>query len=215
MKVKSETEVAQSCLTLSDPMDCSLPGSSVHGIFQARALEWGASAFSEFLGYAPWRYGANILCYQMLSFLKLRLHWWLRSDDCLMMDTPCFHPEFPLGSLGEGLQLLMPVTYSVSDMAGSVSFLTTSHVSRTFALLPTTSAALDPAVEDHCPSLNLISAKASAPSLQPAPMFKVGKNKASFQKFLIKHQSYSDWTNLEHVPTSEPTAVARESQVRS
>ena len=46
MKVKSESEVAQSCLTLSDPMDCSLPGSFVHGIFQARALEWGAIAFS-------------------------------------------------------------------------------------------------------------------------------------------------------------------------
>ena len=42
MKVKSESEVAQSCLTLSDPMDCSLPGSSIHGIFQARILEWGA-----------------------------------------------------------------------------------------------------------------------------------------------------------------------------
>ena len=41
MKVKSESEVAQSCLTLSDPMDCSPPGSSVHGIFQARVLEWG------------------------------------------------------------------------------------------------------------------------------------------------------------------------------
>ena len=46
MKVKSESEVAQSCLTLSDPMDCSLPGSSVQGIFQARVLEWGAIAFS-------------------------------------------------------------------------------------------------------------------------------------------------------------------------
>ena len=46
MKVKSESEVAQSCLTLSDPMDYSLPGSSVHGIFQARVLEWGAIAFS-------------------------------------------------------------------------------------------------------------------------------------------------------------------------
>ena len=45
-KVKSESEVTQSCLTLSDPMDCSLPGSSVHGIFQARVLEWGAIAFS-------------------------------------------------------------------------------------------------------------------------------------------------------------------------
>ena len=47
MKVKSESEVAQSCPTLSDPMDCSLRGSSVHGIFQARVLEWGASAFSD------------------------------------------------------------------------------------------------------------------------------------------------------------------------
>ena len=47
MKVKSESEVAQSCPTLSDPMDCSPPGSSVHGIFQARVLEWGAIAFSE------------------------------------------------------------------------------------------------------------------------------------------------------------------------
>ena len=46
MKVKSESEVAQLCLTLSDPMDCSLPGSSVHGIFQARVLEWVAIAFS-------------------------------------------------------------------------------------------------------------------------------------------------------------------------
>ena len=46
MKVKTESEVAQSFWTLSDPMDCSLPGSSVHGIFQARVLEWGAIAFS-------------------------------------------------------------------------------------------------------------------------------------------------------------------------
>ena len=47
MKVKSESEVAQSRPTLSDPMDCSLPGSYVHGIFQARVLEWVAIAFSE------------------------------------------------------------------------------------------------------------------------------------------------------------------------
>ena len=44
VKVKSESEVAQLCPTLSDPMDCSLPGSSIHGIFQARVLEWGAIA---------------------------------------------------------------------------------------------------------------------------------------------------------------------------
>ena len=49
-KVKSESEVAQSCPTLSDPMDCSPPGSSIHGIFQAKVLEWGAISFSE----RPW-----------------------------------------------------------------------------------------------------------------------------------------------------------------
>ena len=47
MKVKSESEVAQSCPTLSDAMDCSLPGSSIHGIFQARVLEWDAIVFSD------------------------------------------------------------------------------------------------------------------------------------------------------------------------
>ena len=53
MKVKSKSEVAQSCPTLSDPMDCSLPGSSIHGIFQARVLEWGAIAFSSNPEYIP------------------------------------------------------------------------------------------------------------------------------------------------------------------
>ena len=46
MQVQSESEVAQSCPTLSDPMDCSLPGPSILGIFQAKVLEWGATAFS-------------------------------------------------------------------------------------------------------------------------------------------------------------------------
>ena len=49
MKVKSESEVGKSCPTPGDPMDCSLPGSSVHGIFQARVLEWGAITF--FIGF--------------------------------------------------------------------------------------------------------------------------------------------------------------------
>ena len=48
---ESESKVAQSCLTLSDPMDCSPPGSSAHGILQARALEWGAIAFSNYIQY--------------------------------------------------------------------------------------------------------------------------------------------------------------------
>ena len=52
MKVKSESEVTQSCPTLCDPMDCSLPGSSAPGIFQARVLEWVAIAFSATIGYS-------------------------------------------------------------------------------------------------------------------------------------------------------------------
>ena len=53
MKVKSESEVTQSCLTFSNPMDCSPPGSSIHGIFQPRVLEWGAIAFSNNIYYYP------------------------------------------------------------------------------------------------------------------------------------------------------------------
>ena len=61
MKVKSESKVAQSCLTLCNPMDCSLPGSSTHGIFQARVLEWGAIAFSNKILYlATNRYSINM-----------------------------------------------------------------------------------------------------------------------------------------------------------
>ena len=61
MKVKRQSEVAQSCLTLSDPMECSLPGSSVHGIFQARVLEWGAIAFSTELLGKPYYYFLKLL----------------------------------------------------------------------------------------------------------------------------------------------------------
>ena len=59
MKVKSESEVTQSCPTLSDPMDCSLPGSSIHGIFQARVLEWGAIAFYD-LNQIPYDYTVEL-----------------------------------------------------------------------------------------------------------------------------------------------------------
>ena len=67
MKVKSESEVAQSCLTLSDPMDCSLPGSSIHGIFQATVLEWGAIAFSHQMHYSHVFKKSSCLC----SYVKL------------------------------------------------------------------------------------------------------------------------------------------------
>ena len=66
MKVNSEIEVPQSCPTLSDPMDCSLPGSSIHGIFQARVLEWGTIAFSLYL----YGYGYNYHVY---------MHKWVMS----------------------------------------------------------------------------------------------------------------------------------------
>ena len=66
MKVKSEREVTQSCLTLHDPMACSPPGSSIHGIFQARVLEWVAIAFS-----APFS--------EMLLFIQGMIQWLLFS----------------------------------------------------------------------------------------------------------------------------------------
>ena len=67
MKVKSESEVTQSCPTLSDLMDCGPPGSSVHGIFQARVLEWGAIAFSE-IQYIPIK--ISVQSYQNLSWIS-------------------------------------------------------------------------------------------------------------------------------------------------
>ena len=92
MKVKSESEVTQSCPTLSDPMDCSLPGSSAHGIFQARVLEWVAIAFS------------NMLSGLVITFLprsKRLLISWLQSPSAVILEPPqnkvwhCFHIYFP------------------------------------------------------------------------------------------------------------------------
>ena len=72
--MKSESEVAQLCPTLSDPMDCSLPDSSVHGIFQARVLEWGAIAFSILKGYMVIKddpVSSKITLERLFSFPKL------------------------------------------------------------------------------------------------------------------------------------------------
>ena len=75
---KSESEATQSCPTLHDPMDCSLPGSSIHGIFQARVLEWGAIAFSERVCYRGTEWGQptqsweTMKCSLGLVFLKIR-----------------------------------------------------------------------------------------------------------------------------------------------
>ena len=81
MKVKSESEVAQSCLTLSDPMDCSLPGSSVHGIFQARVPEWGAIAF-----YILWPFIYIFAC----SFIKYYFFKSIEDRLCLYLG-PTIH----------------------------------------------------------------------------------------------------------------------------
>ena len=78
MKVKSESEVTQLCPTLRDPMDCSLPGSSIHGIFQARVLEWGAIVFSALspclsLNNRKWLLFSTILSFLLLFFLSTSL----------------------------------------------------------------------------------------------------------------------------------------------
>ena len=77
MKVKSESEVAQSCLTLSDPMDCSLPGSSIHGIFQARVLEWGAIAFSKIQCNSNPN-ARRVLFLSLVKIIKLNLKFQLK-----------------------------------------------------------------------------------------------------------------------------------------
>ena len=77
MKVKSESKVTQSCLTLSDPMDCSLPGSSIHGIFQARVLEWGAIAFSE------------VVLYLLLNIFITLAQFWIREGNGTPLQYSC------------------------------------------------------------------------------------------------------------------------------
>ena len=75
MKVKSESEVTQSCPTISDPMDCSLPGSSIHGIFQARVLEWVALAFSTPVPTSLQRRRESGLLVQILEHRLVELPW--------------------------------------------------------------------------------------------------------------------------------------------
>ena len=70
--MKSEIEVAHSCLTLSDPMDCSLPGPSVHGIFQARVLEWGAIAFCA-CAYDPHKKGGDWIWFTLSPLILFLL----------------------------------------------------------------------------------------------------------------------------------------------
>ena len=106
MKVKSESEVAQSCPTLSDPMGCSPPGSSIHGIFQARVLEWGAIAFSgNWYSHYEKQYGGasknlKYICYPdpeatLIFTFSTVLLCWVLSCAWLYGSTP-YNPTIPL-----------------------------------------------------------------------------------------------------------------------
>ena len=75
MKVKSESEVAQSCLTPSDPMDCSLPGSSAHGIFQARVLEWGAMWCPTLCDPMDYSMPGFLVLRHLPEFAQICVHW--------------------------------------------------------------------------------------------------------------------------------------------
>ena len=103
MKVKSESEVAQSCPTLGDPMDCSLPGSSVHGIFQARVLEWDAIAFSISLYYVCISLYYDII----VSFISESIYKWLH-DICLIL-SDLLHSVWH--SLGPSMLLQMAISF--------------------------------------------------------------------------------------------------------
>ena len=99
IKVKGEGEVAQSCLTLSDPMDCSPPGSSVHGIFQARVLEWGATAFS----VQGLRYLSVCCC-----FSRSFSHVWLFANPWIVARQAPLSMEFPRQEYWRGLPFFSP-----------------------------------------------------------------------------------------------------------
>ena len=116
MKVKSESEAAQSCLTRIDPMDCSLPGSSIHGIFQARLLEWGAIAFSTWM-LSSVAQSCLTLCgpmnhstpglpvhHQLLEFTQTHVH---RVGDAIQPSHPSSviqtHPAVPFSSCPQSL----------------------------------------------------------------------------------------------------------------
>ena len=88
MKVKSESEVAQSCLTLCDPMDCILPGPSIHGIFQTRVLEWGAIAFSS---SSTWENHISSLdpIYKMKYFIISLIKSSVHTPDKFIMPVGC------------------------------------------------------------------------------------------------------------------------------
>ena len=128
-KVKSESEVTQLCPTLSNPMDCSLPGSSIHGIFQARVLEWVAIVFSGVHAYLLTKWGEEV---------DWQLHQWLPSFPWTIRDqnelrkysTPiCFMMLHDASTLGPGLSYVTQIAQTWSSLqAGSPHW----HINRQF-----------------------------------------------------------------------------------
>ena len=94
--MKSESEVTQSCLTLRNPMDCSLPGSSIHGIFQARVLEWGAIAFSGTPVYATLKCECIISEFVVVVELQQSCPTLCNPMECSLRGSSVLHflPEF-------------------------------------------------------------------------------------------------------------------------
>ena len=140
MKVKSEREVAQSCPTLSDPMDCSLPGSSIHGIFQARVLEWSAIAFSlQSLSHVqlfvtPWTasHQAPLSITNSCSLLKLMSIELVMPSNylilcCPLLLLPSVFPGIRVFSIESVLHIRWPKYWSFSfstsnEYSGLISF---------------------------------------------------------------------------------------------
>ena len=119
MKVKSESEVAQSCPTLSDPMDCSLPGFSVHGIFQARRLEWIAISYSR--GFSWPRDWTWVLTSPVLAGGFFKTQCFSQKKKCLSTIPICKLSPLRLGEIGSPLLQWSLQNWFQSSLCGIVS----------------------------------------------------------------------------------------------
>ena len=119
MKAKSESEVAQSCPTLCDPMDCSLPGSPVHGIFRARVLEWGAIAFSVFMNrkllfpFSLYKWSAHFYLFYFNISVTSSVY---QSFPGHPISSRLFCPFAPFTKLGKLKILLHPFPWSLGSV---------------------------------------------------------------------------------------------------